>query len=82
MTGAPADRTVTAQIGRPFGALGLDLDMRILVSAIFSARTTAGRGVYDLHGRALRPRRGTLIPSAAHLAWHAREVFKGQPLAA
>jgi putative restriction endonuclease len=64
------------------GALGLDLDMRILVSATFSARTTAGRAVYDLPGRAVRPRRGTLLPSAAHVTWHAREVFKGQPLAA
>ena len=64
------------------GALGLDPDMRVLVSATFSARTIAGRAVYDLHGRTLRPRLGTLLPSAAHVAWHAREVFKGLPLAA
>jgi putative restriction endonuclease len=64
------------------GALGLAPDLRVLVSATFSARTTAGRAVYDLHGMTLRPRRGTLLPSAAHVAWHAREVFKGQPLAA
>ncbi len=64
------------------GALGLDLDMRVLVSTTFSARTAAGRAVYDRHGMTLRPRRGTLLPSAAHVAWHAREVFKGQPLAA
>jgi putative restriction endonuclease len=64
------------------GALGLGSDLRVLVSATFSARTTAGRAVYDLHGRTLRPRLGTDLPAAAHVAWHAREVFKGQPLAA
>jgi putative restriction endonuclease len=52
------------------------------VSAVFTARTDAGRAVYALHGRKLTPRPGTLAPAATHLAWHAREVFKGEPLTA
>jgi hypothetical protein len=40
------------------------------------------RAVYELHGRLLTPRPGTITPSADHLSWHAREVFKGTPLAA
>jgi putative restriction endonuclease len=62
------------------GALGLDEECRILVSGVFSARTEAAKRVYDLHGRPLRPRRGTSLPSVEHLAWHGREVFRGQPL--
>jgi putative restriction endonuclease len=64
------------------GALGLDLDLRVLVSAVFTARTSAGRAVYELHGRLLCPRPGTITPSADHITWHTREVFKGKPLAA
>lgn len=64
------------------GVLGLDTELRVRVSAVFSARTTAGRTVYELHGRSLNPRPGTAIPAAEHVAWHTREVFKGQPLAA
>jgi len=52
------------------------------VSATFSARTAAGRSVYDLHGHELRPRPGTVLPGRVHVAWHTREVFKGAPLAA
>jgi putative restriction endonuclease len=62
------------------GALGLDQELRILVSAVFTARTEAGRAVYDLHGRGLSPRPGAVVPAAEHVAWHAREVFKGKPL--
>ncbi|WP_229399581.1 phosphorothioated DNA-binding restriction endonuclease [Micromonospora okii] len=65
-----------------FGAVGLDTGLRITVSVAFTARTDAGRSVYDLHGRALRPRPGAPVPAAEHLAWHRREVFKGEPLAA
>lgn len=64
------------------GVLGLDLNLRVLVSAIFSARTSAGRAVYELHRRPLTPRPGTITPSAEHITWHTREVFKGKPLAA
>lgn len=64
------------------GALGLDLNLRVLVSAVFTARTSAGRAVYELHGRLLCPRPGTITPSADHITWHTREVFKGKPLAA
>jgi putative restriction endonuclease len=64
------------------GVLGLSLDLQVLVSGMFTARTSAGRAVYELHGLSLTPRPGTSTPSAEHLTWHAREVFKGQPLAA
>jgi putative restriction endonuclease len=62
------------------GVLGLDRDLRILVSAAFSARTDAGRAVYSLHRRPLSPRPGTPAPSPDHIAWHTREVFKSRPL--
>ncbi|GAA2709447.1 phosphorothioated DNA-binding restriction endonuclease [Micromonospora olivasterospora] len=65
-----------------FGAVGLDGGMGITVSAAFTARTDVGRSVYDLHGRALRPRPGTPLPAPAHVDWHRREVFKGDALAA
>jgi putative restriction endonuclease len=64
------------------GVLGLDPGLRILVSARFSARTPAGRAVYGLRGRLLCPRPGTAVPAAVHVSWHARQVFKGEPLAA
>jgi putative restriction endonuclease len=62
------------------GALGLDEEYRILVSGVFSARTEAAKRIYDLHRRPLRPRRGTRLPATEHVAWHGREVFRGQPL--
>lgn len=64
------------------GALGLSHDHTIKVSAAYAARTDAGRAVYDLHRRSLQPRPGTALPSARHLDWHDREVFKGNELAA
>jgi len=62
------------------GALGLDEEYRILVSTVYSARTEAGKRVYDLHSRPLRPRHGTALHAVEHVAWHGREVFRGQPL--
>ncbi len=64
------------------GALGLDDSQRILVSADFTARTGAGRTVYELHGRPLTARPGTALPDASHVRWHRRQVFKGRALAA
>ena len=64
------------------GVLGLDAKLRVQVSAAFSARTPAGRTVYDLHGQGLSPRPGTAVPAAVHVSWHIREVFKGDPLPA
>ena len=52
------------------------------VSDVFTARTGAGRAVYDLHGRELAPRPGTVLPAGGHVSWHASEVFEGRPLAA
>jgi putative restriction endonuclease len=60
--------------------LGLDETLRVLVSTAFTARTTAGRAIYDLHHRSLSPRPGTPTPASAHIAWHKREVFKAHPL--
>jgi putative restriction endonuclease len=62
------------------GALGLDEEYRILVSGVFSARTEAAKRIYDLHGRPLQPRRGTDLPAVPYVAWHGKEVFRGQPL--
>jgi putative restriction endonuclease len=64
------------------GVLGLGHDLQVLVSGTFTARTSAGRNVYDLHGRPLTARPGTRLPHAAHVRWHTSEVFKGSPLAA
>jgi putative restriction endonuclease len=64
------------------GALGLDGELRVLVSAAFTARTAVGRAVYGLHGRELSARLGTAMPAAAHISWHTREVFKGESLIA
>ena len=64
------------------GILGLGRGLRVMVSAMFSARTQAGRAVYDLHGRGLSPRPGTTLPASGHVSWHATQVFKGKPLAA
>ena len=63
------------------GALGLTEDYRIVVSDQFTARTEAGRRVYELADRALRPRPGTRLPAPEHLRWHATQVFKGHLLA-
>ncbi|GAA1817281.1 restriction endonuclease [Planosporangium flavigriseum] len=64
------------------GALGLDSSLRINVSTVFTARTRAGRALYDLHGQELKPRPGKAVPADGHVSWHRREVFKGKPLAA
>lgn len=64
------------------GVIGLDDELRVVVSAQFSARTSVGRTVYELHGRALQARPGTVLPATAHVAWHGTEVFKGTSLAA
>lgn len=64
------------------GAIGLQDPATIFVSDAFSAVGDAGRDVYALHGRELRPRPGTLLPAVEHIQWHRQEVFKGQPLAA
>lgn len=64
------------------GVLGLGHDLQVLVSGAFTARTRAGRNVYDLHGRPLTARPGIRLPHAAHVRWHTSEVFKGSPLAA
>ena len=63
------------------GMLGLDDELSVVVSQRFSARTAAGRSLYDLHGHRLRPRRGTPLPAEQHVAWHREQVFQGQALA-
>ena len=63
------------------GMLGLDGDLAVVVSRRFSARTTTGRAVYNLHGRRLTPRPGTALPAAVHVRWHTEQVFQGESLA-
>lgn len=62
------------------GVLGLTEDYAVDVTASYTARTGAGRRVYDLHGLALRPRPGTTMPAAPHVRWHREQVFKGLAL--
>lgn len=66
------------------GALGLEAGredrLHVVVSSRFTTRTDAGRTVYGLHRRPLRPRPGTTAPGAAHVGWHTREVFKSPAL--
>jgi putative restriction endonuclease len=62
------------------GALGLNADLQVQISAAFSARTVAGRALYELDGRSLSPRPGTNPPAHDHVLWHRRQVFKGKPL--
>ena len=57
------------------GVLGFSEQDKVVVSEKFTARSDTGRKVYDLHGRTLRPRPGTALPSADHVAWHSEEVF-------
>ena len=64
------------------GALGLTGEYQIRVSSSFTARTDAGRRIYDLAGQPLRPRPGTPLPATEHLVWHAAQVFKSNPVAA
>lgn len=61
------------------GVLGLDAGLRVQVSAVFTARTEAGRALYGLQGRKLAPARDRR-PRPAHVCWHAREVFNDEPL--
>lgn len=62
------------------GALGLDNSLRIRVSSDYSSRTSTGKGIYELNEIPLRPRPGTTLPAAEHVAWHTREVFKAPAL--
>ncbi len=62
--------------------LGLTTDHRIKVSSAFSARTSAGRRVYELADAALAPRPGTPLAAPEHLDWHDLQVFKGTALTA
>lgn len=64
------------------GVLGLSPGHAIQVSGRYSARTDEAKCVYDLHDRALEPRRGTALPAEPHVAWHTSQVFKGGALSA
>ena len=62
------------------GVLGLEDPETVRVSTTFAAVSSTGRTIYDLHGRKLRPRPGTALPSPEYIAWHDNEVFKGASL--
>ena len=64
------------------GAIGLRDPGTVVISQAFSAVGDVGRAVYELHGRELRPRPGTVLPALDYVIWHRQEVFKGDPLAA
>lgn len=64
------------------GAIGLREPETVIVSSAFSAVGAAGRAVYELHGRGLRPRPGTVLPAPEYVMWHHAGVFKGDPLTA
>ena len=64
------------------GAIGLRDPETVIVSSAFSAVGAVGRAVYELHGRELRPRPGTVLPAPEYVMWHHAEVFKGEPLTA
>ena len=61
------------------GALGLSAAYRVQVSEAFRA-VGAGRAVYEMQDRELRPRPGTVLPAEVHIDWHRTQVFRGQPL--
>ena len=63
------------------GALGLSTTYRVQVSEAFRA-VGAGRAVYELQDRELRPRPGTVLPAERYVDWHRTQVFRGQPLLA
>ncbi|MFF9126329.1 phosphorothioated DNA-binding restriction endonuclease [Streptomyces sp. NPDC014889] len=59
------------------GVLGLLPDLRIQVSQLYVARSTAGRAIDALHcQRAAAPRPGRPVVAAQYLDWHGRQVFK------
>lgn len=58
------------------GALGLSDDLRIQISPLYTARTDAGRLIYELSDRAVRPRPGATPPATEHVRWHQTQVFK------
>lgn len=64
------------------GAIGLDQNHRVQVSALFSARTESAKRIYELHDKPLAPRRGTTLPAQEYVAWHSTQVFKGSALTA
>jgi hypothetical protein len=65
------------------GVLGVKVDLQVVVSPLYVARTPAGQAVHALHGAALRrPQPNQPAPAAAHLSWHSRLVFKGDVSAA
>jgi len=63
------------------GALGLTDDYRIRISSSFTARSQAGRRIYDLADQLLSPRPGTPLPATDYISWHHTQVFKGKQLA-
>ena len=64
------------------GVLGLDPSQTVMVSRRFTARTAAGRAVYELQGHRLSARPGTPLPAPAHASWHREQVFQGAALVA
>lgn len=62
------------------GVLGFADPETVVVSQTYSARSEEGKRLYDLHGKVIKPRPGTVLPSENHVKWHEDEVFKGDAL--
>lgn len=61
------------------GAFTLDAEGTVLVSEQMHGTTGFEEALLRHHGSGVRsPLRSEWRPASAHLAWHSREVFKGQ----
>ena len=67
------------------GALGLDenasgVGYRVVVSPLVNGQSAARDWLRDYHGEPLRPpQSGAAEPDGAHVAWHAKQVFRAAP---
>jgi putative restriction endonuclease len=62
------------------GAIGVDTDLRIIVSSNVHGGHYFREHFSTLHGRSLiKPSRNAALPKAKFLSWHRKEVFRGEP---
>lgn len=59
------------------GVIGFSDPETVVVSNRYSAQSEAGKRIYELHLKTIRPRPGTQLPAEEHVMWHVAEVFKG-----
>ncbi len=64
------------------GALGVNEDRRVLVSADVVGGEVVNELLLKFSGRPLlRPQKGMPLPEKRHVHWHAKQVFRGPPRA-